>query len=306
MLETNVMFRKLAIGNDKLYALSDQDIDNIHEVLLEMIADLDALCRKHGLTYYLVGGTGLGAVRHQGFIPWDEDVDIAMPRADYDRVEKLLLEDYGDKYWVQCVTSSDRYDLNFMKYRKKGTRYVELFETEPERAGVFADIYPMENIPNFFLWRWLHGMVTDFLYLCCSCVRVRAKKQRFLEYIGDNKKAVQLIKIKAFLGACLGFFSLNKWCRIADRWSALCKNHQSKYISFPSGRKHYFGEMCPRASFDPVQETPFEGHSFLIMSDPSVYLTGLYGDYMQVPPPEKRERHTILELDLGDVPTKPQ
>ena len=299
VLETNVMFRKLAIGNEKLYALSDRDIQDIHTILLDMIADLDALCRKHGLTYYLVGGTGLGAVRHQGFIPWDEDVDIGMPRADYDRVEKLLLEEYGDKYWVQCVTSSDRYDLNFMKFRKKGTRYVELFESEPERAGIFVDIWPMENVPDFPLWRWLHGTVSDFLYLCCSCVRVHTKKQRFLEYLGDNKQAVRLIKVKAFLGACLSFFSLNTWCRITDRWCAQCKNSRSKYISYPSGRKHYFGELCTRASFEPAQEVPFEGHRFFTMSYPAEYLTGLYGDYMQVPPEDQRERHSILELDLG-------
>ncbi len=299
MLETNVMFRKCAIGNDKLCNLSEGDIHRIQAVLLGMMDDFDALCRKHGLRYMLCGGTALGAVRHQGFIPWDEDADLAMPREDYDKLASLLLEEYGDRYWVQNIHLSEVYDLTFMKIRKKGTRFVELFETEPERAGVFLDIYPMENVPDFPLWRWFHGAVSDFLYLCCSCVRVQTKKQRFLDYLEDGK-AVRVIKVKAFLGKCLGFFSLHRWCCIADFWSKSCRNTHSKRVTFPSGRKHYFGEMCSRASCLPVRETDFEGRRYLIMANPEVHLSVLYGDYTVIPPEEQRERHTVLELDLGE------
>lgn len=299
MLETNVMFRKIAIGNDKLYALSDQDIRDIQAVLLEMITDLDTLCRKHGLTYFLCGGTVLGAIRHGGFIPWDEDADLGMPRADYDRLPELLLAEYGDKYWLQNVHDSNKYDLSFMKIRKKGTRYLELFETEPEYAGIFVDIYPMENTPNFPLWRWVHGAISDFLFLCSSCVRVSVKKQRLLEYLAGDKKAERVIKIKALLGNCLSFYSLNKWCRMADNWAARCKNANSRYVTFPSGRKHYFGELCTRASALPTREVPFEDKSLFIMGQPEEYMTHLYNNYMEIPPEEERERHTVLELDLG-------
>ncbi len=299
MLETNVMFRKFAIGNAKLRELSDKDIKGIQAILLQMLTDFDALCRENDLCYFLVGGSALGAVRHKGFIPWDEDLDIGMPRKDYDRLIELFLEKQGDKYWLQSIQLSQYYDLIFMKIRRKNTRYVELFETEPEHAGVFMDIYPLENIPDNKIVRFFHGIISDFLYLCCSCVRIKNKKERFLEYLND-KKIIRLIKIKAALGWCLSFFSLHKWCLIADKWSKKCKNDNSRLVSIPCGRKHYFGEMCTRASFFPVKEVLFEDKKIYLMNNPDEYLSQLYGSYMDIPPEDKRERHSILELKLGE------
>ncbi len=299
MLETNVMFRKFANGNAKLRELSDQDVKDVQSVLLDMLIRFDAFCRENELCYFLVGGTALGEVRHKGFIPWDDDLDVGMPRKDYNRFIEIFAEKYGDDYWLQEINRNPNYDLNFIKIRKKGTRYLELFETEPDIAGVFIDVFPLENIPDNKLARFFHGVVSDFLYLCCSCVRVRTKKQRFLDYL-DDKKAIRLIKIKSFIGWWFGFFSLNKWCRIADNWSQKYKNHNSKYVSFPSGRKHYFGEICSRAAFTPVKEGEFEGRNFFTLCNPDEYLSGLFGNYMEIPPPEMREKHSILELKLGE------
>ena len=96
MLETNVMFRKFAIGNTKLRELSDQDIKGIQAILLETLSDFDTVCRENNLCYFLAGGSALGSERHKGFIPWDEDLDIGMPRKDYNRLAELFLEKYED------------------------------------------------------------------------------------------------------------------------------------------------------------------------------------------------------------------
>ncbi len=300
MLETNAKVRKLSVHNDKLYTLTDKDIQQIQKALLEMLKDFDSFCGEHGLRYVLCGGTALGAVRHKGFIPWDEDVDLAMPREDYDRFEQLFCEKYGERYHVQSIYSSETYDLPFIKIRKKGTRFLELFEPEPEHAGIFIDIYPLENVPDFAPWRWIHGGVCDFLHLCCSCVRMKMKKERYFAYY-DDPKFLKIVKIKIFLGKCLGFFKLNRWCRIADAWASKCKNSSSRLVSFPSGRKHYFGEIFSRASALPPRSVAFESLSLSSMADPKEYLSALYGDFSVIPPAEKRERHMILEFDLGEM-----
>ena len=88
---------------------------------------------------------------------------------------------------------------------------------------------------------------------------------------------------------------------MADRWVSCCRNTNSKYVSFPSGRKHYFGEIFPREAALPAKEVAFSGRSYLTLADPDVYLTNLYGDYRVIPPEEERETHAILELELGET-----
>lgn len=297
MLETNKLFKELAKDNQNLQQLSSQEIRTIQDILLDMLRDFDYVCKKYDLSYFLCGGTAIGAVRHQGYIPWDEDVDIGMPRSDYDRFERLMLREFEEKYWIQSIQSSLKYDLNFMKVRRKGTKYVEVFEQEEEFAGIFIDVYPIENVYNFLPLRWIHGFWVELMLFCASCVRIYLKLDRLTEYVGKNRMAY-LIRFKAFLGKRLSFFSITKWCLLVDRWASKCKNEDSKYVNIPSGRKHFFGEMYTRKSFFPLKETEFEGEKFYIMSDPNEYLTKLYGNYMEVPKEEERERHSIVKLDL--------
>lgn len=295
MLKTSGLIKKMSISNGKLLVLGDEEVKDVQKVLLDMLADFDAFCRKNELSYFLCGGSALGAQRHGGFIPWDDDIDIAMPRADYDRMYELFLEEYGGRYWVQNVKGSDNYDLPFMKIRKKGTRYIEIFETNPNQAGVFIDVYPLENLPDFPIARFFHGIICNFLHLCCSCVRIHHKKHIYLEYFGN----LRVIKIKDFLGRCLSFMGIKKWCRLADRWASKCKNSNSKFVSFPSGRKDYFGEMLHRSSVFPLKDCCFDGQTVSVMSDPTEHLTILYGDYSIIPPKECRERHAVITFDLG-------
>ncbi len=300
MLKTNEAVRKLFANNAKLRTLTQADVEQVQQALLVMMDDFDRLCRKHSLTYFLCGGSALGAQRHQGFIPWDDDLDLAMPRADYDRLAELITQEYSDRYWVQTIHNNALYDLPFLKMRKKGTRFLEVFEPDPEHAGIFLDVFPVENVPDSGLLRGIHGAVSDFLHLCCSCVRMNVKKDRYFAYFED-KKFLKTVKLKAFLGKCLSFCSLHRWCVMSERWDARCRNAKSKYVSIPSGRGHYFGEVVARGTMLPVKEVPFAGRSYFTMADPDKYLTNLYGDYHRVPPVEKRETHGVLELELGET-----
>ncbi|MGN0298942.1 MAG: phosphorylcholine transferase LicD [Lachnospiraceae bacterium] len=298
MLESYQLLKNMASQSQKLRPLSETDIKKIQKILLDMMDDLDYLCREEGLTYFICGGTAIGAVRHHGYIPWDEDLDLCMPRKDYDRFALLVKERLSDKYWVQNICFHTGYDLNFMKIRKKGTRYVELLESDESCAGVFIDIFPIENTYNNPILRFGHGCIADLLLLISSCVRIHSKYQKLTEYVHEDRSALQLIQLKSKIGFLFSFFSLDKWLQITESWLSRCHNDRSRYITIPSGRGHFFGELYCRSAFFPPKDISFEKRHYYIMKIPDHYLSMLYGDYMTIPPVEKRERHMVVDINI--------
>lgn len=300
MLETNQMFRDMIANTPNLTRLGAEDVKLIQKVLLSIMDDIDTVCRKYKLTYFLCGGSALGAVRHNGFIPWDDDIDIAMPRKDYDRLGKLMLKEYPQKYWIQDVRTDKKYDINSIKIRRKGTKCVELLDADLQKSGVFIDVYSLEDTYDNKLLRNLHGYAGEVLLLICSCVRLKGKKERVMPYLKD-KASIGMVKKKVFIGKIFSFLPLTRWLRITEKVLAKCSNPNSMWISIPSGRKHYFGEMYSRKSFYPPKEINFDGHSYFIMNNPAEHLEKLYGkDYMEIPQDGHKEKHAVLEFSVED------
>lgn len=300
LFETNVMFRQIITNNKDIKFISEEETKKLQGVLLQMMKDIHFVCEKHSLTYFLGGGSCLGAVRHKGFIPWDDDIDVIMPRADYDRLPKLLNDEFPDKYFYEEIRINKKYDANFMKIRLKGSVCREIFESDPENAGIFIDINPLENIYGNSLLRKIHGCLCEFLLLICSCVRLKSNAPLISPYITD-KNQIGVINRKLRLALFFSFFSLRKWLLITEKRLSACKNTNTPFVSIPTGRKHYFGEMQPRSVFSKAVLTDFEDTEFYVMSGFDVYLTGLFGaDYMTLPPENERERHAVTALKFPD------
>ena len=300
LLKTFQAFKQYSGSNPDTHILSDEEIRITKEILLGIMDDFDALCRKYGLSYFLTGGSALGAVRENGFIPWDDDIDIIMPRRDYDRLPEIVEQEFGDRYWVQSLKTSDVFDLCFAKFRKKGTKYVELFESEPERAGFFLDIFPLEDTYDNPVIRFLNGIVDEGLFFIASCVRVYQQSSRLITYF-DDPSIQRSIRIKAMIGS---LFNCRKdgriWYKRCEKWQGKCKNPNSKYATVSCGRGHYFGEMYSRDRLFPLAEHSFEGRNYVVPGDCDHLLTKLYGqEYMKPSDPDKIEQHVIIQWDTG-------
>ena len=298
MLSSYKNFKKFAVGNKKLRILCDDEIKKIQCILLDMMDDIDTICRRENLVYFICGGTAIGAVRNGGYIPWDEDLDLCMPRQDYDRLAVLINEEMSSKYWVQNINLDRQYDLNFMKIRKKGTKYEEIFESEIDKAGLFIDIFPIENTYNNPIRRSVHGTGSYILLLITSCVRMNLKYKRLMCYVSDNTQMTRMVKIKSFIGKIFSFIPLYKWLTITEKWLSKCNDKTSRYVTIPSGRGHFWGELYERNKFFPAKDINFETRRYMIMREPDHYLSKLDGDYMTVPPIEKRERHTVVNIQI--------
>lgn len=281
------------------HTLSDSDTRKIQKVLLMMMDDIHELCKKNGLSYVITGGCAIGAVRHGGFIPWDDDIDVSMPRADYGRFAALAKKTFPDKYDVQEIKTDKGYDLNFMKLRLKGTRFLEASDTDESKAGIFIDIFPIENVYDCVFAQIWQGIKSDGLQFICSCVRIRKKLDRLEVLMKDNAALSRTLKFKAFIGGVFGFKSLRDWLLLTEKALSSCQNGESKTIAIPVGRGHFKGERYPRSWFFEPTLKKFEDRKYFFPAKTKRYLKKLYGDYMTVPQESARERHSVLEFDLG-------
>ena len=302
-INTNAQLQKL--HNEQLQELSQEDIENIQHIILSMIADLDQYFQKHDIHYYLGGGSALGSIRHQGFIPWDEDMDINMLSADIDKLANLFKTDsyLSEKYYF-CENDYDHeFDVNFARIKLKGTSFKEYLYKDYSKDGIFIDIFPVENVPDNKLLRNIQGFFVTSLLFICSCVRIKDKKELYLNFQGDDTYTSGIQK-KVRIGKIFAFRSLNKWLKSSKKMMRKCKNQHSQYITVPTGKRHYFGEMYKREDIFPVVYKKFNDIELPVARHNEIYMSKMFGDYMKIPAVEDRERHFICSYNLGEYKTK--
>lgn len=278
-----------------LTVLSDEQLEKLHGVLLEILDDINSICQQHGLRYILIGGSAIGALRSGGIIPWDDDIDIAMPRKDFESFCRIVRREKPEKYSMLHPQDKDNYGRVIPKIRLKGTEYRTILEQDLDECGVFIDIYTIENLPDNAVARNFQGIMTMALGFALACRRLWRGRKWFAQLTGGLS-----FHVKCAIGACLSFASYETWARWTDRWHSRCKDENSKYVSIPADCRHYFGEMQPRARLLERKEVLLDGRKCYVPKDADGYLREIYGDYMQIPPVEKQERNCYLTYDLGD------
>lgn len=298
MLTTNSLIKEIKIKD--LKELTQDEVNQVQEALCSIMGFLEEYFRIQDIDYYLGGGSALGAERHQGFIPWDDDLDINMPRKSYNRFLEIVKYDENFlSLFDVCESSLDsHFDLNFTKIKLKKTDYTEFLYKNYDKNGLFIDIFPVENVPNNVVLRALHGVFSTFLLFICSCKRILSKKDLYFS-IDAGKKYTRNIKIKCFFGKIFSFMSLNRWLKLSNKVFSCYKNDQSRFVTVPTGRNHYFGEMILRSYVQPYRKLKFENLKLNVANSNDKYLKKLYGDYMCIPDNSHREKHKIVSLNIN-------
>lgn len=263
-------------------------MNKIQKRQFKMLTMFDEICKKHKLKYFLLGGTLLGAVRHKGFIPWDDDIDVCMFREDYEKFLELAQDELGEKYFLQNVDTEKNYGLMYSKIVENNTLYLEKTAKNVDiNHGIFIDIFVLDNVSNN-----LKDSNKKFKKILFLKMLLLIKSKYTIETNSIMKK-IEVIILK--------FISIftNKNRLINKLNKLMIMEEKTDYVADYS--TPYFSKWkMKRNFFDEVAYYEFEGRMFPATKYYDEYLSHFYNDYMTLPPIEKRDnRHGIITVEFN-------
>lgn len=265
----------------------------LHQVLLAAMKDIDKICREHGLKYFLHAGTLLGAFNHKGFIPWDDDVDISMLREDYEKLCKILQEEYSDHYFLQNLYTDPNYRNNRSVLRVLGTKVIHYHADDvAERCEIGVDLVPLDSAPDSKLARKIQR---GLIWVFDAAVQIKQ---------GDIIPHHPVMK-------CIGLLSKmdrRRLGRIIDKLAMMFNHRNTEYVGLLTytgknpytGRSGYENDLMPRKWFlNPIM-VEFEDTKLMTISSPTADLVHRYGPKWAEPYPEEKRitKHDVQSYEI--------
>lgn len=258
-------------------------VKKMQKIVFRIMCDIDDFCKENGIKYYLSGGTCLGAVRHNGFIPWDDDGDLMMPRPDYEKFLELFPSYCEGKYFVGSLKTDKKWQRPFSRICDLNSRLTPTRFTE-ETMGVFVDLFPIDGLPEGKKKQHLHYQKLRIL----NALRNTSVRTEFREQEGYRG----IKNVAAFVTQ-----------KIGPRWFAAKIDHDAGSYPFETSKEvaailaiHYWDkETIAKELMDTAKELSFEGRLFPVPVGYDQYLKNLYGDYMMIPKDAEENGYTHLD-----------
>lgn len=276
---------------------TEKQLKKLQKIELSILKDFIKICDDNNLDYFLVGGSAIGAVRHKGFIPWDDDIDVAMPRKDYDEFLKIAAEQYSDKYNIVNNEANPDFPLMNTRWSLKGTKFIpEDFKDVKGDFGIFLDIFCQDNMPDdekafkkqgTRAWLWgkflvLSGVKRPVLYM----KGIKYYIMRVACYVGHYTLKLLNLKPRFFYNH-------------AKKWMLMYDDENTKRLGYMFDPSR-FTSVLNRDEVFPTKKVPFEDIEVKVPGDVDKYLTRRFGDYMKLPKKEDRHIHPPYILEFGD------
>ena len=272
------------------------DNDTLRKLQLTELRCLDEvkrICELHDIKYFLIAGTLIGAIRHKGFIPWDDDIDIGMMRSDYEKFIEACKTDLDkEHFFLQTpYTEKDSGDFELARIRLNNTKFIESYRKDLNiHHGIFVEVFPYDDLPESPLHCLFYS---DSFRILKKAVGLR---------MGYHYKAKNLLNrfIIYFVSFCTRINSLEKMKTKLNNYHLKYQNPDSEYVFLIAGGTSYKEERHLRKTVTELTTTEFEGKQYPIPKNYHDFLTEQYGDYMTPPPKEKQVNKCFVEeIDFG-------
>lgn len=274
--------------------MNNDEVKKLHKYLLDIFNEFSRICDKHDLKYFSIAGTTLGAVRHNGFIPWDDDLDVGMPIKDFMRLREIAKKDLKSPYNFIDTLNKNRNNHYFYKIENENTTFIES-ENITFKKGIWIDIMPFSGVPDndialyFFLKKAYFYLKFDS-YINTKFSDCKMFKQKFFKvlsyiFLFNKDKTYYIRKFEKLM--CK--YDFNKCNRIFYAWKL--------QFSFKNTKRYTIFES---SIFKKTVSHEFEGINMKIPSGYDSYLKQCYGDYMKIPKKEKRVTHKPYVLDFNN------
>lgn len=271
----------------------ESDIKKIQKIQLGILNAFISFCKDNNLRWYIIGGSLIGVLRHKGFIPWDDDIDLGMPRKDYDKFISLQKK-YPSGYSLINHKTDKNWKFNFAQFVNNETDIIVNFNEQPRHCKIWIDIFPIDGLPENSFHRWLH--MKHILYYRYLIQIANIRTQVDTHKVG--RPFVEKLLLKLF-----HYIPMNKFINedhILDKMTNLLKKYDfddMKYAGNLLG-KYREKEIVPKEYWDTPILLPFENIEVNCPKEYHKLQTQLYGNYMNLPPIDKRVSHDVTIIKL--------
>ena len=278
---------------DNLIESKQHYLAKLHEELLSIMDEVDRICQVYHLHYFLTGGSCLGAIRHKGFIPWDDDLDIVMPRNDFDMLISLIngqsvgCSVLDDRFYLRWITTEKKYNQDFAKICLKGTVFQEKEGPASQYAGIFLDIFPLEPSKKYSRKIAFKSRVYKYFH---GCLYLKGTEQKEIDW--------SLIHWpRNILSTLLPNGTIYK----IMLWVIKSKDRKDDCHAFFSSPYPIERQVFPIEWHGEGKRMLFEGRQYMCPSEPEKVMKSFYGPYFMVlPPEEKRKSHYPIRVVFSD------